>query len=67
MAKILLGIALRLAAQFQEWIKKRPPDIVRIAGIRELFELNRQVLDHYAGASGERRRTSSDPPSGAER
>jgi len=66
-AKELLVEAIRLSAQFQDWTRARPSDRLRIATIRELFELNRQVLDHYAGAPGSERRPGSFPPGPPER
>jgi hypothetical protein len=66
-AKELLAEAIRLSAQFQEWTRTRPSDVLRLTTIRELFELNRQVLDHYAGAPGSERRSGSFPPGAPDR
>lgn len=45
-----------LGETFRSWQKKRPDDDARIVAIRQLFELNRRVMDYLAQrAKGARR------------
>lgn len=66
-AKTLLAVASRLASQFQGWARTRPTDAERVTAIRELFELNRQVLELDPGIPGKDRRSGSFPPREPER
>lgn len=53
-ARELKAEATRLAALFEGWITLRPDPELKATAIRELFDLNRKVLEHVGAVSGSR-------------
>lgn len=60
-ARELCAAAKRLAARFDDWATLRADPALKAQAIRDLFELNRAVLEYLGAASG---RTTRARPAG---
>jgi hypothetical protein len=47
-AQAMMAEAIKLADTFREWETDRPSDDLRVATIRNLFDLNRRAMDYLA-------------------
>ena len=59
--RTLVAEAQRLGLLFVQWASVRPDPAMKAAAIRDLFELNRAVMEHVGAASGVRPSAPSLP------